>query len=130
MQADAEGFLCISEPLHLLLKLLVLANRFYVQVSYRGDVEVRLHLRGMNNQRLVFIRDEFLHFDPNLYRSYEDEVTGKQLVAAENLGLGVDETLCSVISQVCWVFWQHPDAFPETRLAHHITRIVQQMGLR
>jgi hypothetical protein len=129
MRHTREGdFLRVADPLHLILKLLVCAERFYRLVSYRGDFEVSLTLRNVRGQRLLFMPNVMLaDLDQDDYRCYEDNVSGTQIVAAENLRDCLVETVQTLIAQVCWSFWQSPSVFPEDALREYIQQIVRDM---
>jgi len=129
MNPGEEQQFLIREPFHLLLKLLVFADRFFKSVQYRGDVEISLTLRNMRNERMVFIpvrTGEVLAEDD--YRSYENAVSGRHIIAAENLANERNQVLLSLIAQVCWSFWQSADAFPEDQLQQYVERTVRDMG--
>jgi hypothetical protein len=128
MPGQEQQFL-LRDPFHLLLKLLVCADRFFKQVHFRGDVEIDLILRNMRNHRMVFIpvqQGTVLAEDD--YRSYENVVSGQQIDAAENLENQRTQILLSLISQICWSFWQSGDPFPNVRLQEYLERIIRDMG--
>lgn len=129
MRPSREGFLLIRDALHLMLRLMVAAARFYAAVGYKGDIEVGLTLQNMRNQRMVFVpvgRGDVLHEDD--FRGYENQLSGRQVTASETLQHDVVQVLDSVISQVCWPFWQSAEAFPAEQLRQTIERIVREMG--
>lgn len=130
MRVDNEGFLFIRDPLYLALKLLICAHRFLRMVQYRGDLEVSVILRNVRHQRLLFIPNVILGaLDQDDYRCYEDQVEGKQIIAAENIQSNLSITIESIMSQVCWPFWQSPTAFPADRLRNLITDFIQHLGV-
>lgn len=119
----------LRDPFHLLLKLLVCADRFFKQVGFRGDVAINLTLRNMRNKRMLFIPVRLgAVLDEDDYRSYENVVSGQQIVPAETLETQQNQTLFSLISQVCWSFWQSADAFPNAQLQEYLGEIVRGMG--
>jgi hypothetical protein len=131
LQARGDGFLYIADPFHLLLKLLIAEDRFLRSVGFRGSVEISLTLRNIRDSRLLFMPEVIVGtLDQNEYRSYENNVTGALIGAAENLGNDMAVNLQALFSQVCWAFWQSPSQFPGGRLRQYIGRLVQEMGQR
>jgi hypothetical protein len=119
----------VRDPFHLLLKLLVCADRFFKLVKYRGDADINLTLRNMRNHRMLFIPvPQGTVFAEDDYRSYENVVSGQQIVAADNLESQRTQILLSLTSQVCWSFWQSADPFPEDQLREYLERIIRDMG--
>ena len=113
MRPGQEGQLLVGDPFHLMLKLVVCADRFFKSVGFTGNVGINLTLRNMDNQRMVFVPVAAgTVLGENDYRNYESSLSGQQVVAAENLEAELTQTLQSVISQVCWSFWQSADPFP------------------
>jgi hypothetical protein len=129
MRPGEAGQLLVRDPFHLMLKVLVCADRFFRLVHFRGAVEIKLALQNMRNQRMVFIpvAPEIV-LGENDYRSFEDSVSGQQIVAAENLESQLTQTLQAVISQVCWPFWQSADPFPAAEFHRYLDETVQRMG--
>jgi len=129
MQPGQEQQLLVGDPFHLMLRLLVCGNRFFRSVGYHGDVSINLTLRNMQNQRMVFIpvRPGTV-LGENDYRTFENVLSGQQIVAAENLEMQLNQTLQSAISQVCWSFWQSADPFPTVELEQYLERTIQNMG--
>ena len=126
---EQGNFLLVADPLHLLLKLLVCAERFYKLIAYRGDVEIRMVLHNVRGERMLFLPDLILAFlNQDDYRCYENTVTGTQVVAAENLRNSLAQTAQILISQVCWPFWQSASVFPEEAVQQYIQQIVRDMG--
>lgn len=129
MRPGQEQQLLVGDPFHLMLKLLICGNRFFRSVGYGGDVGVNLILRNMQNQRMVFIPvPPGTVLAENDYRSFENVLSGQQIVAAENLEAQMNQTLQSIISQVCWSFWQSADPFPNNELEQYLERTIQNMG--
>jgi hypothetical protein len=129
MQPGRDGQLLVRDPFHLMLKVLVCADRFFKGVRFKGNVDVSLALRNMRNQRMLFIPVAAgIVLDDNDYRSFEDVLSGQQIVAAENLEGQLTQTLQSVISQVCWSFWQSADAFPADDFQRYLEDTIRHMG--
>ena len=84
MRPGQEQQLLVGDPFHLMLRLLVCSNRFFRSVGHRGDVGINLTLKNMQNQRMVFIpvRPGTV-LGENDYRSFENVLSGQQIVAAE-----------------------------------------------
>ena len=96
---------------------------------YRGDVGINLTLKNIQNQRMVFIpvRPGTV-LGENDYRSFDNVLSGQQIVAAENVEGQMNQTLQSVISQVCWSFWQSADPFPDDELEQYLGGTIRDSG--
>jgi hypothetical protein len=64
----------------------------------------------------------------NDYRSFENVLSGQEIVAAGNLEGQMNHTLQSTISRVCWSFWQAADPFPNIELEQYLEQTIQNMG--
>ena len=89
----------------------------------------RLSYENVRTQRMAFVpvaAGQVLHEDD--FRFYENQSCGKQITASESLERDLVQNLGSLISQVCWSFWQSAEAFPTEQLQQYIERIVRDMG--
>lgn len=123
------GLLLVGDPLHLMLKLIIMADRFFTATGYKGDVEVSLHLRNIRMQRLVFLPGvEAAMLHETEYRCYEDSVSASEVVPAGSLRANLSTGIHSILAQVCWSFWQSMDAFPNQNLEQYVHRVIREMG--
>jgi hypothetical protein len=126
---ELGNFLFLADPLHLTLKLLVCAKRFCRLIAYRGNVAINLTLDNIRGERMLFLPNVILALlDQDDYRCYENVVSGTLTIAAENLMSGLVEAAAALISQICWSFWQSPNAFPADAVQQYVQQMVRDIG--
>jgi hypothetical protein len=111
-----------------LIKTTILAIRLYESLRYQGPIQIEVKLSNCFLQSMPFF--PWQGYQLNDFRSVESTVTAQSDVSAENLRAARNDVLDSLISQVCWSFWQSEERFPQTSLSDYIARTRESLGER
>jgi hypothetical protein len=128
-QNNRPDVILVGEIFHPLLRLLHCAKTFYSAVGYRGNLEVNLSAVNVRTQSMPFIEDPFHYYTADDFRCFEDTVSVGGRSSTELFHDDVNETVQSMLGQLCWSFWQSHEEFPAEQMRRYIARVIAEMRL-
>jgi Putative DNA-binding domain len=122
------AFMDLFQPL---LRMTLLAGRFYPAHAYNGNLIVNVSLKNVEGQAMRFVRAENI-LDvqaPDDFRCYANVVSAQRLVSFEYLNNQRLDFLTDILSQLTWAFWQSLQDSPAARLRHFIQTLIHELGV-
>jgi hypothetical protein len=124
---DQRPQLSFADLFHALLKLSVLAERFYVAHGYQGNLLMNASLHQIQGQAMRFLGAGHIGDDPEDFRCYTNLVSTERLVTVDEMKAQRPDILTETLSDLTWAFWQGNADLPADRLRQEVERMIQQL---
>jgi len=125
-QNDQREQLFFRDFFQPLLRLTVLAERFYSAHGYRGNLTINVSLHHVQGRAMRFVAyDPYTGDDPEEFRCYADEVSAERLVTVDEIRTQSVDVLTGILAEVTWAFWQSNAEHPAARLRRSVEQMMQ-----
>jgi Putative DNA-binding domain len=126
MEGQQIVFRDLIQPL---IRLAVLAERFYSRWGYGGNLTINVHLHHVQGIAMRFVpANHFVEDHPDDFRCYTDEVSVERLVTIDEIRGQRIDVLTGILTELTWAFWQRFNDHPMGRLRQSVADILQQLG--
>ena len=111
---DQSQQLYFADLFQTLLRLTVLAERFYFANGHRGSLLMNISLYHVQGLAMRFVTPGIFGDNPEDFRCYTDLVLAERLVTVDQIQSQRSNVLTEILSDLTWAFWQsnldHPTA--------------------
>jgi Putative DNA-binding domain len=121
----SRGWL-FGDLLNPLSKALVLSASLYRHMQYRGTVQIDASIFNCEGKPMPFLDHWPDQFTLDDFRSLEETISAQTTTDTETLPNIIPDLTQTLISQICWSFWQPYYPFPEDALARYIASAAQR----
>jgi hypothetical protein len=125
---DQSQQLYFADLFQTLLRLTVLAGRFYVANGYRGSLLMNISLHHVQGQAMRFVAPDAFGDNPEDFRCFTDLVLAEREVTVDQIQAQRTNVLTELLSDLTWAFWQSNSGLPVGRLRQNVERMTQQMN--